>query len=58
MCSEYAADFAPQRRFPDEVVLCGPQSALVPYADPGLPLALVMRDRVRALWRNMAKRPS
>ncbi len=47
MCSEYTADFATQRRFPDEIVLCGPQSALVPYADPGLPLALVMRERVR-----------
>ena len=46
MCSEYAADFALQRRFPDEVVLCGPQSALAPYADPGLPLALVMREKV------------
>ncbi len=47
LCSEYAADFAQQRRFPDEVVLCGPQSALVPYADPGLPLANIMRERVR-----------
>ena len=47
MCSEYAADFAYQRRFPDEVVLCGPQSVLVPYADPGLPLALAMREKVR-----------
>lgn len=47
MCSERAADFAFRRRFPDEVVLCGPQSVLVPYADPGLPLALVMRDRLR-----------
>ena len=48
MCSEHAADFAHQRRFPDEAVLCGPRSALTPYADPGLPLALVMRERVRA----------
>lgn len=46
LCSEYAADFARKRRFPDEVVLCGPASALVPYADPGLPLALIMRRRV------------
>ncbi len=47
MCTEYAADFAHQRRFPDEVVLCGPRSLLVPYGDPGLPLALVMRHRLR-----------
>ena len=57
MCSEYAADFARQRRFPDEVVLCGPQSALVPYADPGLPLALVMRERVRAYLAEYDEAP-
>ena len=48
MCSEYAGDFARQRRFPDEAVVCGPLSCLVPYADPGLPLALVMRDKAQA----------
>ena len=47
MCSTHAADFAFKRRFPDEVVLCAPKSVLVPYADPGLPLAIVMRDKVR-----------
>ena len=57
MCSDYAADFALQRRFPDEVVLCGPQSALVPYADPGLPLALVMRDRARAYLAEYGEAP-
>lgn len=48
MCSTHAADFAFKRRFPDEVVLCGPESVLVPYADPGLPLAVIMREKVRA----------
>ena len=57
MCSEYAADFALQRRFPDEVVLCGPGSALVPYADPGLPLALIMRERVRAYTAEYGEAP-
>jgi rhamnose utilization protein RhaD (predicted bifunctional aldolase and dehydrogenase) len=47
MCSTHAADFAFKRRFPDEVVLCAPESVLVPYADPGLPLAIIMRDKVR-----------
>ena len=42
---------------PDEVVLCGPQSALVPYADPGLPLALVMRDRARAYMAEFNEAP-
>ncbi len=57
MCSAYAADFAYQRRFPDEAVLCGPQSALVPYADPGLPLALLMRERLRAYLEEIGEAP-
>jgi rhamnose utilization protein RhaD (predicted bifunctional aldolase and dehydrogenase) len=27
------------RLFPDEIVLCGPAPVVVPYVDPGLPLA-------------------
>ena len=57
MCSEHAADFASKRRFPDEVVLCGPQSALAPYADPGLPLAIVMRDRVQQFMAAHGEAP-
>ena len=57
MCSEDAADFALKRRFPDEVVLCGPQSALVPYADPGLPLAIIMRQRVREFMAAQGEAP-
>ena len=57
LCSEYAANFAAQRRFPDEVVLCGPQSALVPYADPGLPLANIMRERVRKYMAQYDEAP-
>ncbi len=57
MCSEYAADFALKRRFPDEVVLCGPQSALVPYADPGLPLAILMRQRLRKFMAAHGEAP-
>ncbi len=57
MCSEWSAEFAFQRRFPDEVVLCGPVSALVPYADPGLPLALIMRERARAFMAEYSEAP-
>ena len=57
MCSEHAAEFALKRRFPDEVVLCGPQSALVPYADPGLPLAILMRQRVREFMAAQGEAP-
>ncbi|MBL8164178.1 MAG: class II aldolase/adducin family protein [Anaerolineae bacterium] len=47
LCSSRAQQFATQRMYPDEVVLCGPQSAFVPYVDPGLPLALAIRDSAR-----------
>ena len=57
MCSEYAADFAFQRRFPDEAVLCAPRSVLAPYADPGLPLALIMRERVREYMAANSEAP-
>lgn len=47
LCSPRAADFAYRRMFPDEIVLCGPRSLLVPYVDPGVPLARILRDEVR-----------
>lgn len=47
MCSTRAEQFARNRLFPDEAVLCGPESVFVEYADPGLPLALSIRARVR-----------
>lgn len=38
LCSEQAEPYTHTRLFPDHVVLCGPDSAFVPYVDPGLPL--------------------
>ena len=38
-CSVTFEAAARGRLFPDEIVCCGPASALVPYTDPGLPLA-------------------
>lgn len=46
LCSPGAERFADERRFPDEVVCCGPRSLLLPYVDPGLMLA-------RVLWRAL-----
>ena len=57
MCSSRAQQFASHRLFPDEVVLCGPQSVFVPYVDPGLPLALAMRDQVRAYMAQFKEAP-
>ncbi|MCS7259389.1 MAG: class II aldolase/adducin family protein [Anaerolineae bacterium] len=35
------------RLFPDEVVVCGPASVVVPYVDPGVPLARAVAERIR-----------
>ena len=45
LCSPRASEFASQRIFPDDIVCCGSASVFVPYTDPGLPLAQVIRDR-------------
>lgn len=57
MCSARAEQFAHHRLFPDEVVVCGPESVLVPYIDPGLPLAIVMRGHVRAYMDRHGEAP-
>ena len=48
LCSSRADEFATRRIFPDEIVCCGSASVLVPYADPGLPLAQAIRQRTQA----------
>ena len=57
MCSSRAEDFARNRLFPDEAVLCGPESVFVPYVDPGLPLALAIRDAVRQYMKQYDEAP-
>ena len=48
LCSPRAREFAEHRLCPDEIVCCGPASVLVPYVDPGVPLARAIRDAVTA----------
>lgn len=45
------------RIFPDEVVVCGPAPALVPYVDPGLPLAREVYRRINAYIETYGERP-
>ena len=47
LCSPRAREFAEKRLFPDEIVCCGPESALVSYTDPGLVLSRAIRDKTR-----------
>lgn len=57
MCSPRAAEFASKRLFPDEIVCCGAQSVLVPYVNPGVPLARAIRDEVEAFRQNFGQIP-
>lgn len=57
MCSTRAEQFARNRMFPDEAVLCGPESVFVPYRDPGLPLALEIRAQTRAYMDKNGEAP-
>lgn len=44
LCSDRADALIAGALFPDQVVVCGRHPLLVPYADPGLPLARAVRD--------------
>lgn len=46
LCSTEAREAFAGRLFPDEIVVCGPAPAFVPYTDPGLPLSLSIRDEI------------
>jgi len=57
LCSGLGASFAEKRRFPDEVVCCGPVSLLIPYEDPGLALAVRIRRDMQSFQRTHGKYP-
>jgi rhamnose utilization protein RhaD (predicted bifunctional aldolase and dehydrogenase) len=57
LCSGLGTSFAEERRFPDEVVCCGPVSLLIPYEDPGLALARRIRRDVQNFERRHGKPP-
>ena len=51
LCSDRAEAFAHTRIFPDQVVVCGPDSVYIPYSDPGVPLGRLVDERIR-LYRD------
>jgi len=57
MCGPRAAEFAECRYFPDQIVLCGPRSVLVPYVAPGLALAKAIRDACTSFTGETGWRP-
>ncbi len=52
-----APKLAKQRLFPDEIVCCGPETAFVPYTDPGLPLAHAIMAAVEDYIRRREEAP-
>jgi rhamnose utilization protein RhaD (predicted bifunctional aldolase and dehydrogenase) len=57
LCSSLGHSFAKERRFPDEVVCCGPVSMLIPYEDPGLALAVRIRRDLAYFEQEHGKYP-
>ena len=47
LCSQLGAEPFRQHIFPDEIVNCGRDVVIVPYIDPGFPLARAVRDELR-----------
>ncbi len=46
LCSKQGAEPFRSHLFPDGIVVCGPQVAVIPYVDPGLSLAQAVRDEL------------
>jgi rhamnose utilization protein RhaD (predicted bifunctional aldolase and dehydrogenase) len=47
LCSQQSELIVAGPLFPDQIVVCGRHPLLVPYVDPGLPLARDVRERLR-----------
>jgi rhamnose utilization protein RhaD (predicted bifunctional aldolase and dehydrogenase) len=57
LASPAARTFAENRQCPDEIVCCGAASALIPYVDPGLALAVRIRAEVNYFQTRHGKLP-
>jgi rhamnose utilization protein RhaD (predicted bifunctional aldolase and dehydrogenase) len=57
LASPFSRIFAENRQCPDEIVCCGAVSALLPYVDPGLALAVRIREELGAFQKKHGKMP-
>lgn len=57
LCSDLAEEAFSGRLFPDEIVVCGPAPVIVPYTDPGIPLAKVIKEKVMAYQDEYGRSP-
>jgi rhamnose utilization protein RhaD (predicted bifunctional aldolase and dehydrogenase) len=58
LCSPRARELAEKRLFPDDIVCCGLASVFVPYTDPGLRLAQVIRDETEKFIQRYERPPT
>ncbi|MEM8495773.1 MAG: class II aldolase/adducin family protein [Planctomycetota bacterium] len=56
-CSDRFGEPLTKRLFPDQIVVCGESAVLVPYVDPGLPLAREVRAGCRAYLERYGESP-
>jgi rhamnose utilization protein RhaD (predicted bifunctional aldolase and dehydrogenase) len=56
-CSAAFETAARGRLCPDEIVSCGPASVIVPWTDPGLPLARRVKERIDAYMDERGELP-
>ncbi|MFV0338999.1 MAG: class II aldolase/adducin family protein [Chthoniobacterales bacterium] len=57
LCSKLGAAPFQQHIFPDEIVVCGRNLAVVPYIDPGLHLAIAVRNSLREFMNQHGEAP-
>jgi rhamnose utilization protein RhaD (predicted bifunctional aldolase and dehydrogenase) len=57
LCSQKAEEAIAGRLFPDEIVVCGPGPAYVPYIDPGLPLAKALKGAIERYQDKNGRSP-
>ncbi len=57
LCSKFAAEPFLQHMFPDAIVVCGRDVAVVPYVDPGFLLAKVVYDELRRFQDRHGSNP-
>jgi len=57
LCARNSRELFSGAMFPDQIVVTGPAYAYVPYADPGLPLALAVRAAIRDFVDRMRRVP-
>jgi rhamnose utilization protein RhaD (predicted bifunctional aldolase and dehydrogenase) len=57
LCSQRSRELFSGSLYPDQIVLLGPAIVYVPYADPGLPLALTVRRSIREFMDRQQRVP-